>query len=251
MQHLQRHEDMVNPVGKPRRPHINQGPQITERLEEYLRINGQQGVLRFDQTQRWLARLSPEPARLKQDDILSAERTRKILRPWIDEGLLLYKAFYAHQKATLWLSSKGLKFANLSLRYYDPTPASLPHLYAVNDIRLLIAARRPQDTWKSERELRAEQNSRAKGSIVLHLPDAELVNANGTVNAIEVELTVKSEKRMEEVMFDLAANKRYSTVWYFVPEQVYPTVLKAIRKLPQEHQRRFLVYGLEGKLYHS
>jgi hypothetical protein len=149
------------------------------------------------------------------------------------------------------LTSKGLKYANLSLRYYEPTPASLPHIYAVNDIRLLISARRPQDTWKSERELRAEQNSRTKGSRVRHLPDAELVNANGTVNAIEIELTVKSEKRMEEVMFDLAANKRYSTVWYFVPEQVYPTVLKAIRKLPQEHQRRFLAYGLDGKLYRS
>ena len=251
MQHLQRHEDLVNPMGKPHKPHINRGPQITPRLEAFLKVIGQQGVLRFDQAQRVLGRLSPEPDKMKHPGILSAERTRKTLRPWIDEGLLLYKAFYAHQKATLWLSSKGLKYANLNMRYYDPTPASLPHLYSVNDIRLLIAARRPHDTWRSERELRAEQNAREKGSIILHLPDAELVNANATVIAIEVELTVKSEKRMEEVMFDLAANKRYSTVWYFVPEQVYPAVLKAIRKLPQEHQRRFLVYNLEGKSYHS
>ena len=248
----QRYED-AHPVDNAHKhkPHINRGPQITPRLEAFLKVIGQQGVLRFDQAQRWLARLSPEPDRMKQHDILSAERTRKILRPWIEEELLLYKVFYAHQKAALWLASKGIKYAKLDLRYYEPTPASLPHLYAVNDIRLLIAARRPHDTWRSERELRAEQNARAKGSIVLHLPDAELVNANCTVNAIEVELTVKSEKRMEEVMFDLAANKRYSTVWYFVPEQVYPAVLKAIRKLPQEHQRRFLVYNPEGKPYRS
>ncbi len=50
MQHLQRYEDMVSPAGT-RRPHINRGPQITERLEKFLRINGQQGVLRFDQAQ--------------------------------------------------------------------------------------------------------------------------------------------------------------------------------------------------------
>lgn len=251
MQHPQRHEDMVNTVSRIHRPHINRGPQITERLEDYLRINGQQGVLRYDHAQRWLGRLSPEPDKMIQPDILSTERTRKILRPWIDEELLVYKNFFFHQKGALWLTSKGLKYANLSLRYYEPTPASLPHIYAVNDIRLLISARRPQVTWKSERELRAEQNAHTKGSRALHLPDAELVNANGTVNAIEIELTVKSERRMEEVILDLASNKRYSTVWYFVPEQVYPAVLKAIRKLPQEHQRRFLVYGLEGKLYRS
>ena len=250
MQHLQRHEDLVNPVGT-RRPHINRGPQITPRLEAFLKVIGQQGVLRFDQAQRVLGRLSPEPDKMKHPGILSAERTRKILRPWFQEELFLYKVFYTHQKGVLWLTSKGYKYANLNLRYYEPTPAGLHHHYVVNDIRLIIEERRPHDTWRSERELRAEQNAREKGSIVLHLPDAELVTTSGTVNAIEIELTVKSEKRMEEVMFDLAANKRYSTVWYFVPVQVYPAVLKAIRKLPQEHQRRFLVYNLEGKSYHS
>jgi hypothetical protein len=243
---------MEKPLRKHHRPHINRGPQITERLEEYLRINGQQGVLRFDQAQRWLARLSPEPDRMKQHDILSAERTRKILRPWIDESLLFYKVFYAHQKGTLWLSIKGLKYVNLSLRYYDPAPASLPHLYAVNDIRLLIAARRPHDTWRSERELRSEQNARGKGSVVLHLPDAELISANReSVIAIECELTVKSEKRLQDALYDLAANKRYSTMWYFCPEQVYDVLRRSIAKLPPEHRNRFVLYTLEGKLYRS
>jgi hypothetical protein len=99
MQHPQRHEDMVNPMSRIHRPHINRGPQITERLEDYLRINGQQGVLRYDHAQRWLGRLSPEPGKMIQPGILSAERTRKILRPWIDEELLVYKNFSTIRKA--------------------------------------------------------------------------------------------------------------------------------------------------------
>lgn len=177
------------------------------------------------------------------------ERTRKILRPWLDEELLLYRVFYAKQRGGLWLTSKGLKYANLNLRYYEPSPASLPHLYAINDIRLLIALRRPHDTWRSERELRAEQNAHMKGETVSHLPDAELISSNGNMNAIEVEMTVKSEKRLEEIIFDLAGNKRYNTVWYFSPENVYSVVKKTVGKLPVEHRKRFAFYTLQGEPY--
>ncbi len=237
------------PLDKGRRPYMNRGPQITERIESYLQINGQQGIVRFDQAQRFLGHLSPEPDKMKQSGILSVERTRKILRPWLDEELLLYRVFYARQKGGLWLTSKGLKYANLNLRYYEPSPASLPHLYAINDIRLLIATRRPHDTWRSERELRAEQNAHPKGSTSPHLPDAELISTNGNVNAIEVEITVKSEKRLEEIIFDLAGNKRYNTIWYFLPESVYIVVKKTVDKLPTEHRKRFVFYTLEGEPY--
>lgn len=242
-------EDRGKPLGKGRRPYMNRGPQITERVESYLQINGQQGIVRFDQAQRFLGQLSPEPDKMKQAGILSVERTRKILRPWLDEDLLMYRVFYARQRGGLWLTSKGLKYANLNLRYYEPSPTSLPHLYAINDIRLLIALRRPHDTWRSERELRAEQNTRDKGSTLPHLPDAELISVNGNVNAIEVEITVKAEKRLEELIFDIAGNKRYNTIWYFSPEHVYSVVKKAIGKLPAEHRKRFVLYTLQGEPY--
>src|SRR6266446_2511950 len=114
-----------NRANKAHRPHINAGPQITPRLEELFRIAGQQGALSFDHVQRWFARSSPEPERLKLPGELSVERTRKILRPWLDEELLCYRVIFARQKAWLWLSQKGLKYTGLNLRYYEPSPASL------------------------------------------------------------------------------------------------------------------------------
>jgi hypothetical protein len=210
---------------------------------------GQQGALRFDQLQKVLGRLSPEPQRLKQQGILSEERTRKILRRWYAEELYTYKTIYVHQKAWLWLTRKGLKYVDLDLRYYEPAPSRLPHLYAVNNIRLMIWARRPHDKWKSEREVRAEQDVRQKGSIIKHLPDAELMSANSSVIAIECELTIKSEKRLLDVLYDLAATKRYSTIWYFCAENVYAVLQRTIAILPPEHRRRFVLYSLEGKLF--
>jgi len=63
---------------------MNNGPQLTNRLESFWTILGQQGILDYLQAQRFLGLLSPEPDKMKQPGILSAERTRKLLRPWID-----------------------------------------------------------------------------------------------------------------------------------------------------------------------
>jgi hypothetical protein len=114
-------EMMISP-----RRYMNTGPQITNRLESFWQILGQQGVLSIDQAQRWLALLSPEPNKMKDPSILSAERTRKILRPWIDQGLLLYKIYSYRQKGVLWLTPKGIKYAQLNLRYYEPPRALCP-----------------------------------------------------------------------------------------------------------------------------
>src|SRR5260370_27835542 len=146
---------------------------------------------------------------MKQPGILSAERTRKILHPWLKEEVILYRPFCNRQKGCIWLTAKGLKYANLHLRYYEPNPATLSHMYAVNAVRLLLAERRPQDTWRSEREIRAQQNVNAKGSTSPHVPNAELISPDWTVRAIEVELTIKVEKRYKTIFFDFAANKSY------------------------------------------
>jgi hypothetical protein len=230
-----------------RRPYMNKGPQITPRLETFLQIAGQQGAIRFDHIQCWLGLLSPEPARMKQTAILSAERARKILHPWFEQELFLYRVFYARQKGWLWLTQKGIKYANLSLRYYEPSPASLPHLHEVNAVRLLLANRRPADRWRSERELRATQHS--AGGSKRHLPDAEIITERGLTNAIEVELTIKSEKRLQEILVDLASNHRYDTIWYFAPEAVAASVRKALTTLPPARRTQFRLYDLQGKEY--
>src|SRR5438552_27434 len=232
------------PGNTPSKRYLNTGPQITPRWESTLRFIGEQGAVRFDQLQRIFGRLSPEPEELKLPGVLSAERTRKILRRWTQEELYLYKVFYAKECGWVWLTRKGLKYANLDLRYYEPAPSSLPHLLALNEIRLMIEERRPDDQWRSERILRSEQDTPTQKGKIAHLPDAEIVSSHKSKIAIECELTVKSEKRLEEIVFDLAANKRYSTIWYFLPEQVHLVVKKAVNKLPEEHRKRFVFYTM-------
>ena len=250
MQNGQGGTELPRETRSPKR-HMNTGPQITERLEKIFSVIGQQGVLRFDQAQCYLGRMSPDPGKMKQPGIMSAERTRKILRPWLKEDVILYRTFFHGQKGCIWLTAKGLKYTNLHLRYYEPNPASLGHLYAVIDVRLLLTERCPKDTWRSEREIRAQQHVDAKNSTPPpHIPDAELISADGKSSiAIECALTVRSEKRLEEIVIDLAGNKRYSAIWYFVSEPVYMAVKKAVDKPPPEHRKRFAFYSLKGDSY--
>jgi hypothetical protein len=226
---------------------LNKGAQLTPRIVSLCTIMAEQGALRFDQVQRWLGLLSPATERMKEAGLLSSERTRKVVRPWIDQGWLAYKVFFVGQRGWFWLTARGLKAFEVPLRYYEPNPATLAHLYAVNEIRHLLALRRPADSWRSERLLRTEQHAQAPGSKQAHLPDAEVHSPNETIKAIECELTVKSEKRLEEIVFDLAGNARYSAIWYFVSQQAQSAVTLAVQKLPAEHQKRFVLYNLKGE----
>lgn len=231
---------------------LNKGPQMTPRLEYTLCFLGEQGTVRLDQLQRLLARLSPNPEKLKDGTMLSTARTQKFLKRWAAEGLFEYKVFRLHEPAWFWLTQRGLKYVNLNLRYYEPSPSMLAHIYAVNNIRLLIEARRPTVTWRSERQLRAEQHAREKNVSIKHLPDAELLLDGGQSRiAIEVELTAKSESRLQDILYDLAANKRYTAIWYFAPESVSQTVQHALVKLPPDHRKRFAIYDLEGRVHTS
>ena len=244
MSDTQHNADKEQPVHSAHRFYMNSGPQINERLESFWLILGQQGVLRFDQAQRVLGRMSPEPHKMKQPGILSMERTRKLLRPWIDEGVLCYRAYFVRQKGVFWLTSKGYKYAKLNLRYYEPTPSSLPHLYAVNEIRLHLEARYPNNVWKSERELRAEQGAQQKE----HLPDAEFLDGQ-RITALEIMLNVRSETRLQDMLHALATNNRYHAVWYFVSKPVFASLTQALNKLSVEQQKHFIIYDLEARPY--
>ena len=82
----------------------------------------------------------------------------------------------------------------------------LAHVGAVNDVRLHIAGRSPESQWVCERQLARE---RVAGE---HLCDALVLTREHTV-AIEVELTVKSKRRVETILDELS--ERYQAVLYF------------------------------------
>jgi len=89
---------------------------------------------------------------------------------------------------------------------WQPRVGLLAHIAAVNHVRLHIQQRSPDSQWTPERTLARDRQAGQ------HLPDA-VVLADGQRVAIEVELTVKSHRRVTGILDELGG--RFDAVVYF------------------------------------
>jgi hypothetical protein len=123
-----------------------------------------------------------------------------------DTGLVTTRRLLVGEPAWVIPTGAGLRAAGLSFGMWQPRIGLLAHVAAVNDVRLHVQARAPLSEWVPERLLARE---RAAGQ---HLPDG-VVLTDGQRVAIEVELTIKSQRRVTAILDELTG--RYDTVLYF------------------------------------
>ncbi len=110
-----------------------------------------------------------------------------------------------------WLTREGLRALGLGFKYIKPSIGKLRHTVAVAEIRYQLerqlGLRGVEFRWVSERELYREL---ARGT---HMPDGELLLADGSTTAIEVELALKRKARMTDIAYELLGS--YDKVQYF------------------------------------
>jgi hypothetical protein len=103
-------------------------------------------------------------------------------------------------------TSTGLRAAGQHFHTWEPRVGLLAHVAAVNDVRLHVQARSPESEWLPERLLARDRQAGE------HLPDG-MVITDGRRVAIEVELTVKSQRRVTAILDALI--RRFDAVLYF------------------------------------
>lgn len=176
-------------------------PPVTPRDLDVLALIAQQCTITHAQLARLIGR---------------SERTARWLRDrWQRAGWVESRVLLVGVPAFIWLTPQGQRVCGASFKPWRPSAAGrLPHLAACTDARLMVARRRPDAIWTSERELmRAARRERAPRS--QHMPDAA-VALDGRTAAIEVELTPKQRTRTESIARELLA--RYDAVWYFTTD---------------------------------
>lgn len=224
------------------------GPRLTERDLACLRWIAQQYAIRLDQLQRLLLRLTPEEDKSKVRagaDRLSRERTYRTLARWESLGLIEYASILDGEPRWVWLSAKGLREIGSVLRYNRPSAVRLRHLYWTNQVRLWIESRRPADTWKSEREIKAEHLPRQSGEHQEHLPDAILYAANGRISAIEVELEPKAAQQLQAIVAELES--QYTSILYFVSQAAQRQLVNLLAIFEPDRRKHFLLYALAAQ----
>jgi hypothetical protein len=121
-------------------------------------------------------------------------------------GLVTTRRLLVGDPAWVIPTSAGLRAAGQHFGAWQPRIGLLAHVAAVNDVRLHVQARSPESEWIAERLLARE---RRPGE---HLPDGVVITAGRRV-AIEVELTVKSQRRVTAILDELT--RRFDAVLYF------------------------------------
>ncbi len=214
--------------------------EITERDLFVLRFIGEQYTARFDQIQRLLG--SRAGAETQTPGLLNDGSTRSWLaRMKALEAIEIEKPYQA-QPRYVWLTGVGLRLAHLDFKVVRPSIMVLNHHYWCAQTRLYLAARRPDDVWIGERQLRSEQARATKNRQRRpELPDAHLSSQRGII-AIEVELGDKQAERLRGLVRRRAAE--YYTVWYFCAREAQPRVEVAKKELPTEVRERVQIYSL-------
>src|SRR6266516_1161601 len=208
---------------------------------------GLQYAIRLDQLQRLLYRHTPKEDRYKLKpgtDGLSLDRTYEILNKWLALDLVEKDSIRHGEKLWIWLTRAGLREARQNFNYSGaPSSIRLAHLYSINQVRLAIEAKRPADTWKSERQIRKELPPVAKGESQPHTPDAILTNAvNGKVTAIEAECHAKTDAELEDALRELAVT--YKSVWYFTTRTTRRQIEAMLETFEPSMQKPFVLYDL-------
>jgi hypothetical protein len=206
-----------------------------------------QYAVQFYQVQALLSRFPGAPL---QSDVISEAVVKDQISRWQRAGWCEYKRFLAEGRGFAWMTRKGLQLLDLE-NYHAAPPAAtrLSHLYAVNQVRLLLDREYP---WISEREIRSKLTLK-KGESPVPIPDGYILYKVTLRIAIEVEISQKKPAELQRKLqalvsylpFDEAVgNYRhfYSAVWFYVPDERIKRAVEAARdQLHQDWQKRITV----------
>jgi hypothetical protein len=156
----------------------------------------------------WLAEQCA--ARTDQVEALTGSGQRTVQRTLArlrSQELIHMRRILADEPAWVTPTARGLRACGSPFGVWKPRLDLIRHVAAVNDVRIHVQQRDHLAEWVCERQLAKDRAGQAE-----HLPDA-IVIIEGRRVAIEVELTVKSRRRIEAIITELVA--RYDAVLYY------------------------------------
>lgn len=202
-----------------------------------------QYALSLEQLQALLGRQAGYGA--KRPNWISESAMRQVLARWHKLGYIEQKNIFTDYPAWVWPTRRAITELGLRYGYYTPHFATLPHLHAINHIRLYLEHLHPQDIWKPERQLKAERPRYDVGYEPPHTPDAEMQSSiTQEVTAIEVELSVKKPGELKRILTDLGTC--YNSVWYFALEAPYRAIREALAEMDTVTKEKIYAYQLES-----
>ena len=161
----------------------------------------------------------------------------------VERGLVERLLLLRDEPSLLRATREGLRYAGLGLSVAVISPGSVTHWMRCASVALSLEGQFGSERVLTERELRAAEQVEgapiasaklgelASGAPRLHRPDLAVLGGEGTI-AVEVELTPKAPRRLEELMRAWRRASWVSEVRYLcAPGQTHRAVGRAVQKV--------------------
>lgn len=169
-------------------------------------------------------------------------RNYQIMNKLKKAGLIIHEQNRLSQYGTYRLTKAGA--------LHTPLPPIKRVPFGIYDHEILLIqlyfklmALYPNATWISERHLAYQKHQDGIGKRA-HVPDGLLVFHEGKTVAIELERSLKGNKRVEKILRDYRKDVSIEEIWYFCSAEVLPTLTKL-----SEDRHYLKVYPLERFLH--
>lgn len=153
----------------------------------------------------------------------------RLMKRLINAGLVIHKQVNFEWQGIYYLSPKGARYTDLP-PIERIAKGVFDHQHYLVELVLKLSERYPEAVWISERHLVQQKFQDGLGKSG-HVSDGALIFPDGKKISIEVELSLKSKRRLREIMNTYAATLAYKEIWYFCgSEYVMNGVTKMVGK---------------------
>ena len=168
---------------------------------------------------------------IRRKFVLSFYRSYQVMQRLVKAELVLHQRIFHAEGGIYTLTQKGTEETG-----FRPLPriplANYHHHLKVIDLYLTLGETRPELHWVSERRLRQEKYAKGVGKHG-HVADAILECPDGKKIAVELELSLKSQARLNDILKGYKAYFSIFEVWYYCPPLILEKLLPFTQKMSQ------------------
>ena len=169
---------------------------------------------------------------------LTNSGTYKMMKGYIKEGLVKHERIFYHRHGIYRATRLGATLT--CIPKLDKVPVgNYAHQIAVIETYMQFMKQYPGASWMTERVLRrlgympGKDRDKHYADALVYLPDGKQI-------AIEVELTMKSKRRLKKIMSGYMCQFEIKEVWYYCA----PAIVNKVKQLADKWESVIKVYEL-------
>lgn len=180
-----------------------------------------------------------EISQIEQKFRLKKPRCYQIMKRLVVADLVTHERIFHGKNGVFYLTKQGAACTDL------PPIKNIPkdnyvHQLTIIEVYLKLIKQFPGAEWISERRITREKSVYSVGRKINHLADGVLIFPDDKQIAIEVELTMKTKRRLEDIILSYVLHKRIKEVWYYCSSDTIEQVRRAANRW--DHVK---IYGLD------